>query len=53
MSVSKQFDLTREEIVQNFRDRINKGSGHKLKKKERECLTLIFLDACGYASLIA
>ena len=44
MSVSKQFDLTREEIVQNFRSRINKGSGHKLKKKERECLTLIFLD---------
>lgn len=43
MSISKQFDLTREEIINNFRSRINKGSGHKLKKKERECLTLIFL----------
>ena len=44
MSISKQFDLTREEIINNFRDRIKKGSGHKLKKKERECLTLLFLD---------
>ena len=44
MSISKQFDLTREQIIQNFRSRINKGSGHKLKKKERECLALLFLD---------
>ncbi len=44
MSVSKQFDLTREEIVQNFRDRIAGEKRNKLNRKERECLTLIFLD---------
>ena len=44
MSVSKQFDLTREEIVENFRSRIAGEKRNKLNRKERECLTLIFLD---------
>lgn len=44
MSISKQFDLTREEIVQNFRSRIAGEKRNKLNRKERECLTLIFLD---------
>ena len=44
MSVSKQFDLTREEIINNFRSRIAGEKRNKLNRKERECLTLIFLD---------
>ena len=43
MSISKQFDLTREEIINNFRSRIKKNSGRKLKREERETLTLLFL----------
>ena len=44
MSISKQFDLTREEIIEKFRSRIKQGKRNKLNREERETLTLLFLD---------
>lgn len=44
MSISKQFDLTREQIIKNFRSRIAHKKRNKLNREERETLTLLFLD---------
>jgi hypothetical protein len=43
-SLSRQFDSTREEIIANFRQRINQGKRSKLTKQELEELIDIFIS---------
>lgn len=44
MSNATRFDLTRTQITDRYRQRINKGDRTKLTREEREILTLILLD---------
>ncbi len=44
MSNAPQFDLSREEIIARYRQRIEKGDRTKLSKQELEQLALHFVD---------
>jgi len=44
MSNATQFDLSREEIIARYRQRIEKGDRTKLSKQELEQLALHFVD---------
>jgi len=46
MSTATRFDLTREEIVTRFRQRIASADRTRLTREERELLTLLLKDQC-------
>jgi len=46
MSTATRFDLTREEIVTRFRQRITQADRTRMTREERELLTLLLKDQC-------
>lgn len=50
MTLATRFDLTREEIINSYRQRIQQGQRTKLTRDERENLALLLLDQLKQAN---